>query len=172
MLKLYKKAKDKFHYWEIWIDGDELVTHWGEVGTEGHNKDLAVKDGESAEEILEREAKAKIAEGYSEFTPRAVLTITYQGADLDVEENLDTRYDVEHSMKECLGWTGNGWCDGAEITSKSFTIKCTVVDSIVAAKSAIQTLKDANLLDGAQIETQDNPNEKKVVHWPTKHVKT
>lgn len=155
MLKLYKKTKDKFHYWEIWIDGDELVTHWGEVGTSGTDKALAVKEGEDAEKILEREKQAKIADGYSDIAQNEILSITYKGEDFEIEENLDIRYDVEHLLNECLGWTGNGRCVGADIGSRSFTIKCDVIDSKVAKKTAEDALREANLLEGAHIETRD-----------------
>ena len=73
-------------------------------------------------------------------------------------------YAVEDVMNECLGWTGNGNCDGGDIGSGSINIFCFVVDPQIAAKSAVEWLRKKHLLQGAIMAYEKDDDY--IVLWP------
>jgi hypothetical protein len=54
-------------------------------------------------------------------------------------------------MNNCLGWTGNGLCDGGDIGSGTINIFCYVVNKDIAAKTVLEELNEEKLLDGLKI---------------------
>lgn len=72
-------------------------------------------------------------------------------------------------MNECLGWTGNGHCDGGDIGSGTINIFSYVIDPEIAAKTTIECLREENLLEGAIIAIRENIEqevEEYLVRWP------
>lgn len=79
---------------------------------------------------------------------------------------LKLRHSVEDLMNECLGWTGNGSCDGGDIGSGTANIFNYVVDVGKATRTIIEELKNNNLLQGAKIAYLNPDDEEYIVLYP------
>ncbi|WP_328816723.1 hypothetical protein [Priestia flexa] len=83
-----------------------------------------------------------------------------------MEEVLDKRHHVEDLMNECLGWTGNGFCDGGDIGSFTANIVNYVIDPEKATQTIIENLEKNNLLEGAKIAYLDDDSDEYVALYP------
>ncbi len=81
-------------------------------------------------------------------------------------EELEKRHQVENTLNECLGWTGNGHCDGGDIGSYTINAFSWVVDPHIACKTIVDALRDSGLLQGAVIAYRDREEEYEVL-WPS-----
>lgn len=151
MIKLYKRKPDGLHYWEIWQDGAELVTHWGAVGTMGESKNAKLKRGEDVETAMERAAEAVLREGFSELEPEFELAIQFKCDGFGTPADLDKRHQIEQWMNNALGWTGLGHCDGGDIGSGTANIFSYVVDGKLAAAVAVAVLREQKALEGVTV---------------------
>jgi hypothetical protein len=80
-------------------------------------------------------------------------------------EELDKAHEIEHLFNECLGWTGNGFCDGNDIGSGCLTIFSIIVDPQSAGRTMIAELEKHGLLDGAVIAARYGSEEEyRIVH--------
>lgn len=171
LLKLYKQTESGLQYWEAWEDEDKIVTHRGALGETGVTVEIPLGASEVADLLIERESKPHRANGFEELEPLAELVVQYRCDDWGSPEDLDKRHKVEDLMNECLGWTGNGHCDGGDIGSGTINIFCYVVDPEIAARTTIECLGEENLLDleGTIIAIRENIEqevEKYLVRWP------
>jgi predicted DNA-binding WGR domain protein len=153
MLKLYKKTKGGTRYWEVWAAGRKLVVHWGKLGDTGESKEVPLARGEPAKKAIARLAEPQRAEGYAEIDvdDHAVLIVQHPIAGMGTTTDLDRRDRVEGLLNECLGWSGNGHCDGGDIGSGTTNVFSFVVDPELAAKAAVAALRKNKLLEGAVI---------------------
>ena len=154
MLKLYKRVDNEILYWETW-DKDEKtgVIHWGVVGQRGEDKEIKSGLFSNFRKEIQKEVDKKIAEGYVEINDSDLFTLLIEfnvdghGTTADV----DKRHKLEDKMKEVLGWTGLGDCDGGSIGSGTMEVCCFVVDFDIA-KQVIETkLKDTEFADYTRI---------------------
>ncbi|MBI3464400.1 MAG: DNA ligase [Planctomycetes bacterium] len=53
-------------FWEVWINGNELTTHWGRIGTEGQTKSKAFATPEKAQAEYDKLVAEKLEKGYQE----------------------------------------------------------------------------------------------------------
>lgn len=169
MLKLYKQTRSGLQYWEAWEDEEKIVTHRGTLGETGVTVEIPLSVSEDAELLIERESKPHRANGFEEREPVAELVVQYKCENWGSPEDLDKRHRVEDLMNECLGWTGNGHCDGGDIGSGTINIFSYVIDPEIAAKTTIECLREENLLEGAIIAIRENIEqevEEYLVRWP------
>jgi hypothetical protein len=169
MLKLYKKGPKGLQYWEAWQDNKDIVVHWGTVGDTGQDKKLRLKAGEDADSRIEQESQSARADGFEEIEPNSELVLQYKCDGWGSANDLEKRHQIEDLMNECLGWTGNGHCDGGDIGSGSMNVYCYVVDRLAGVEAVIAKLREVNLLDGALIASKhnvENEDEQYKVHWP------
>ncbi|HJN72982.1 MAG TPA: right-handed parallel beta-helix repeat-containing protein [Myxococcota bacterium] len=54
-------------FWEVQVDGSDVTTRWGRVGTKGQSKTKPHPDPESARRDAEKQAKKKLTKGYVEI---------------------------------------------------------------------------------------------------------
>ena len=168
MIKLYKHINKQTLYWEAWDAGNRsVVIHWGVLGDVGHNKNVNIPKGESADTVIDRESKEPRSDGYKEIHiedhTQIIVQFKTQGVWGD-SDDLNKRHRVEDILNECLGWTGNGDCDGGDIGSGTINVFLFVVDPYLAKDSIVAALKQNNLIDGAIIAI-DHKDDYEVV-WP------
>jgi predicted DNA-binding WGR domain protein len=166
MLKLYKKQGRRVRYWEAWAAGKKIVVHWGKVGDTGENKEVRLAAGETAKKAIARHAEAPRAEGFEEMSldDHAVLIVQHKTKSWGSGDDLAKRHRIEELLNECLGWTGNGHCDGGDIGSGTTNVFSFVVDPHLAAKTVVATLKKNKLLEGAIVAF--HRGEAATVLWP------
>ena len=168
MVKLYKRAGHQVQYWEAWKAGETTVTvHWGMLGETGNSKDVSVPRGKSAEDVIDRESQQPRSNGYEEISIDEHCGIIVQFKTEDAwgdTADLDKRYQVEDILNDCLGWTGNGHCDGGDIGSGTINAYSFVVDPRLAKDAIVAALKKHGLIDGAIIAVQRGDDHE--VLWP------
>ncbi|MFJ7754577.1 hypothetical protein ACQKGI_02240 [Peribacillus muralis] len=76
-----------------------------------------------------------------------VVQYTY---DTEEERNtmLEKRQEVEDLMNGCLGWEGNGKCDGGDLGSGTASMLHFLIDLEKAVQTSLEELKDNDLLEG------------------------
>jgi hypothetical protein len=160
METLYKFEGDKVSYWEAWEAEGQIIIHWGELGDRGESHTLAMKQGQSAKKFIAQEAKKYRAEGYRKLKEDEEVTVLvqYQVDGWGTPEDLDKRHAVEDRLNECLGWTGNGRCDGGDIGSGTMNVCSLVVNPYLAGQTIVEELRKNNMLEGAviAIEREDS----------------
>ncbi len=170
MLKLYKKNETNTQYWEAWEREGSVVIHTGVLGDEGEVEQIELADGEDINEIIAAESLDVLSEGYAEVSSddHGHLILQYKMKGPWAEESaVEKRHAVEDMIDQCLGWTGNGHCDGGDIGSGTVNIFSFVVDPAIAKKTILALLQEEKLLDGATLALQND--ESYEVLWPEKH---
>ncbi len=153
MRKLYKTTKERTEYWEAWDVGRKLVVHFGTLGTTGKKKTVRIPSGVTAASMIAKEAAAPKRDGFKPVADddHATLVVQYKTKGWGSTKDLDKRTKVENLLNECLGWTGNGHCDGGDIGSGTINTFSFVIDPALAAKTVVTALKKKKLLTGAVI---------------------
>lgn len=168
MKKLYKTINGVLHYQEAWTDDEECTFHWGVVGSEGKLETYLIDGDLLKEPAVDNVLAPAVEEGYREIPPDAhfQIVVQYKTADfMGSAEELEKRHQVEDILNECLGWTGNGHCDGGDIGSYTINVFSWVVDGHVACKTIVGALRDAGLLQGVVIAYRNRDEEYEVL-WP------
>ncbi|HEX8457728.1 MAG TPA: hypothetical protein VF656_10565 [Pyrinomonadaceae bacterium] len=160
METLYKFESDQASYWEAWEDDGEIIIHWGQLGERGETRIIALQRGHSAKKFIAQEAKKYRADGYRELREdeEVTLLVQYRLDNWGTSEDLDIRHTVENLLNECLGWTGNGKCDGGDIGSGTMNVCSIVVNPYLAAQTIVEELRKNNFLEGVviAIEREDS----------------
>ncbi|MFC3209652.1 hypothetical protein [Planomicrobium okeanokoites] len=161
MIKLVKEVDNTVAYWEVWKDGKKLTVHSGFVGETGEAEEVKLKMFERAEKIMEELAEEKLAEGYDYLDEDELieLVLQYPYEEQHMEKALEKRQQVEDLMNNCLGWTGNGACDGGDIGSGTTNIFNYVIDVEKALKTILEELTEENLLANVKIAFLDEDEE-------------
>lgn len=139
MIKMIKKGIINISYWESWFDSelDEIILHYGKVGHLGTTTVFKKQANQDLERIINEFGENMNKRGFKVLDPDTDLTeiiIQYRIVDgINVELDLDKRYNVENILNECLGWTGNGFCDGGDYGSGTMNVFCYVIDVRKAA---------------------------------------
>jgi hypothetical protein len=166
MRKLYKTTKGRKQYWEAWNVGRKLVVHFGTLGTVGKKKTVRIRKGVSIASAIAKEAAAPRRDGFEPIAldDHATLIVQYKTKGWGSSEDHDKRVKVEDLLNECLGWTGNGHCDGGDIGSGTINAFSFVVDPHLATKTVVAALRQKNWLEGAMIAFHRGDDPK--VLWP------
>ncbi|MBO9129867.1 hypothetical protein [Bacillus sp. 165] len=158
MIKLVKDTQ----YWEVWNDEGILTVHYGKIGDIGKAEEL---EADNAEETMQKLAEEKLQEGYTyveeDSLTEFVIQYQYEG---DEQEALDSRYYIEEIMNECLGWTGNGFCGGGDMSEGLMNIYCFVLNVNIATETIIEELEHQNALQGAVLAYCSSDDEFQVVY--------
>jgi hypothetical protein len=168
LVKLYKNVGGIVHYHEAWNDRNRVILHWGVLGRIGDKRIITVNKGETVESVVQRELAKPRRDGYQEIADdeHKLLVIQYKLQNWGSVRDLEKRHEVEAVVNECLGWTGNGHCDGGDIGSGTINIFSYVIDPIVACKNIVMDLRDKGLPEGAVIAFADDDFK---VLWPENH---
>ncbi|GIN89422.1 hypothetical protein [Siminovitchia terrae] len=168
MIKMIKQLDDEILYWEVWQDGKTLILHYGTVGDTGETEEKKLPLLKKAEKVMDELSKEKLNEGFDYLDEDGLieLVIQYSYKESDMESTLEKRHDVEDLMNECLGWTGNGYCDGGDIGSGTANIFNYVIDVEKAAQTIMEELKDNALLEDAKIAYSNPEDEEYIVLYP------
>ncbi|MCJ8015210.1 WGR domain-containing protein [Paenibacillus sp. KQZ6P-2] len=152
MIKLIKKDS-KLQYWEVWEDGKTLIVHFGTVGDTGETEEINLSLIQKAKKVMEKLAKEKVNNGFEFLDEDKLiqLVVQYSYEEGEMEATLNKRHFVEDLMNECLGWTGNGSCDGGDIGSGTANIINYVINVDEALRAIIEVLTNNNLLENVKI---------------------
>ncbi len=168
MVKLYKESDGTIYYFEMWIDEEEiLTTHKGILGEIGETSNINNKNLPPQIEMAKAIEKY-LEQGYSEDITLTELIIQYpiekRAKPTDVTGQIE---DVEACLNNCLGWTGNGHCDGGDYAYDIATFFCYVVDKDIAATTIVDALEQDNLLfAGLKIAYADEKTEEYQLIYP------
>jgi hypothetical protein len=168
-VRLYKRGRRSIRYWEAWTRGLWGVVHEGRVGDRGKSKDLLPLPDRPVEQQIAEEAEKVRGKGYAEI-PREKqyqVVVQYRLQTWGSVEDLDKAHEIEHLFNECLGWTGNGFCDGNDIGSGCLNIFSIVVDAQFAAQTMVAELQKHKLLGGAVIAARYGDEEEYWVLHPS-----
>ncbi|PSL41011.1 hypothetical protein B0H99_103145 [Planomicrobium soli] len=166
MIKLIKEINSTLAYWEVWNDGKLLTIHSGFVGETGDTEELKLKMFERSEKVMDKLAEEKLAEGYDYLDEDELieLVLQYPYEEQHMEKALEKRHQVEDLVNNCLGWTGNGACDGGDIGSGTTNIFNYVIDVEKALKTILEELTEENLLENVKIAFLDENEEYIGIH--------
>ena len=156
MKKLYLRRNGRVcEYHEAWIDGSDVVQHWGTVGSRGFNSTSPLDPDLTDEKNVDKHLDPWAAKGYGPIRPGEewALEITYALAASFDPVALHKRHALEGRLGELLGWTGLGHVDGGSIGSGTMEVFCFVVDPKVAAEVVEVDLRGTEYEDYAGIET-------------------
>lgn len=167
---MIKQVDDQLVYWEVWQNGKQLIIHYGSVGDTGEREKKKLSPFQKGEKQMKELAKEKIKEGYDYLDEDTLyqLVIQYRYEEHQLEEKLDDRYHIESIMNECLGWTGNGACDGGDIGSGTINIFNYVVDPEKAAQIILEELEYIQLkeVEGTKIAYLNPKTEEYITLYP------
>lgn len=152
MLKLYKKRRSKFYYWETWdIDERSGTIHWGIAGEVGEDKEVSADSKEEYRVLIEKEVERLTADGYqikldSEMG-KVALSYEAEGEGEGSKKDNEKIQALEDRLNECLGWTGLGHVHDAHIMEGKLFVFCFVVDVEVALRVIEEDLKETAFKD-------------------------
>lgn len=153
MLKLYKVIDGMLHYHEAWVNGSELIEHWGIAGEQGETRTYAVDRSKSDDDNVRAALKERAEYGYQPIDPEGqhTLLIEYLVVGMGTKADLAKRHRLEDRMNDTLGWTGLGNCDGGSIGSGSMEVCCYVVDFDLAKRAIAKDLENTEFADYSRI---------------------
>ena len=169
MVKLYKKSDSATYYFETWVNEDKtLTTHQGKLGEVGETENLDTKNNDLSTDVLLAKYISKQKEaGYEEVNDLTEFIVQYSyEKDPDKAELIEKRDYLESLFNNCLGWTGNGHCDGGDIGSTTMNIFCYVVDKNIAIHTILEVLEEEDLLDNLKIAYADEITEEYIGLYP------
>jgi len=158
MLKLYKSSRTGVRYWEAWKASWAVVVHEGKLGERGRTRYLFPEDDQTPEQCIEEAARKPRAKGYAEI-PREEqhqVVVQYRLKTWGSPEDLTKGHKIEGLFNECLGWTGNGRCDGNDIGSGTLHLFSIVVDPELGAATLVEELRKNRLLTGAVVAIRES----------------
>jgi hypothetical protein len=167
MLKLYKRSRGVTRYWEAWDHGVWVVVHEGRLGERGKSKLVKPRKDKTPEQAIAEAAEKPRAKGYAEIPndEQFQVVVRYRLKTSGSVEDLDKSHEIEHRFNECLGWTGNGFCDGNDIGNGCLNIFSLVVDPQLAVRTMVAELRKLRLLRGAVIAARYG-EEYRIIHPP------
>ena len=157
MLKLYKRVPAGILYWEAWTDAGRVVIHEGRLGQRGKARYQRPPKGTTLKQFIARAAKERCAQGYKAIRTEDhhQVVAQYQLNGWGSARDLDKAIKIQGLFDECLGWTGNGHCDGNDIGDGSMNIFSDVVDPELGAKTLVAELRKHRLLAGAVVAVRE-----------------
>lgn len=164
MIKLVKGTM----YWEVWEEEHSLVVHEGIVGHCGETRKVKVKQNQDVTATMLSLSNEMRKEGFHDLDNRNLeeISIEYQIDGFGTEGDLSKRHYIEDWMNDCLGWTGNGLCEGGDIGSGGMTIYCSVIDIEKAIETILAALDSEGYLEGAIIQHLDRKSDDFIIVYP------
>lgn len=168
MIKLYKRQPTHIQYWETWEKEGQTCVHFGRVGERGETLWFPPAQREAIAARLERDIASLRDTGYEtiEDDDHVELVLQYRIARVGTTADLSRRHKVEELIDECLGWTGNGRCDGGDVGSGTTNVFCFVIDPVAALEAVVTTLRREGLLEGVVIAHATEEEDEYQVLWP------
>ncbi|WP_045516880.1 hypothetical protein [Neobacillus niacini] len=168
MIKMKKLVDEKVFYWEVWQDGKSLIIHYGIVGDTGETEEKKLSLFQRAEKLMDELAEVKANDGYEYIDEDELfeLVVQYSYKEDEMDAILEKRHNVEDLLNECLGWTGNGSCDGGDIGGGTANIFNFVVDVEKATKTIVEELQNNNLLVEVKIAYLNPEEEEYIALYP------
>lgn len=153
MIKLYKREIGITKYFEIWLNDDDisLSIHTGSLGEVGQSEDVFFdEEGDLPVRVgMNQIVEKQKAVGFSEIDNLTEVVFQLncigQSTDIYLQEKKDR---LEVLLNECLGWTGNGHCDGGYADSGVICLFCYVVDRNIAVRTILDMLSDEKCVEG------------------------
>jgi hypothetical protein len=157
MLKLYKRGRAGFRYWEAWKATWLVVVHEGKLGDRGKTRHMIPEDGQTPELCIEEAAVGPRAKGYEEIPveEQNQVVVQYRLKSWGSPADLEKGHKIAALFNECLGWTGNGRCDGHDIGGGTLNIFSVVVDAELGAATMVEELRKHRLLEGAVMAVRE-----------------
>ena len=143
MLRLYKAEGGRTRYWEAWDVDGLVVIHRGVVGTRGETRRIPLGEGQDATAVIEAESGAARAQGFCTIDPdpeRQVI-VACDTTGFEPDEIVGMSRMLEELCNECLGWTGNGYCDSPAYGGRSLSVYCPVIDRDLAVEAVVAELR-------------------------------
>lgn len=168
IVKLYKETDGAIHYFEMWIDEDETLTsHEGILGEIGETESFGAPE-KNEDSLPPRIAMSKAIQtylnlGYTEDITwtEIIVQVAAKASDKELTET------IEAMLNNCLGWTGNGHCDGSNTDNKLSTFFCYVVDKVIAVETIVEAFEEEDLdLDNLRIAYADDKTEEYMLIYP------
>jgi hypothetical protein len=168
MLKLYKRGRTGVRYWEAWKTPGMVVVHEGRLGERGKTRFLLPAERQRPERLIAEAATKPQAKGYAEvpLEEHYQVVVQYRLKTWGSPEDLNKGHKVEELFNECLGWTGNGRCDGNDIGSGTMNVFSYVIDPELAVETMVAALRQHRLLKGAFVAVREGEDYRVV--YPTR----
>jgi hypothetical protein len=143
VLRLYNRGNGPFRYWTAWAINGRVIVHLGVVGSRGETRSIEVANGQDAAVVIERESAAPRAEGFTDLDldPERQVVVACDTTGYEPDEIAGTVKMLEDLCNECLGWTGNGYCDGPAYGRNRVSVFCPVVERDLAVETVIAALR-------------------------------
>lgn len=161
MIKLIKEVDNDINYLEVSINGETITVHNGVVGENGETEEIKLKFIENTDEVIGNFVEDKLNEGYELLDSEKLIGLyaTYPYENHQLEEVLEKRQMIYDLMNDCLGRTGNGYCDQGGIGMGNVDVFNYVIDVKKALKTILEELSNNNLLDTLKITFFYYPDE-------------
>lgn len=175
MIKLYKESDGGIQYAEAWVQDGTCTFHWGVVGEQGNASTTALSPGTSDEDAIESVLRKSRADGFSQIPleDQALVILSYKTEhEWGDADDLEKRHLVEETLNECLGWTGNGHCDGGDIGTGEMSVFSVVVDVDAACQTIFRELGSIGLLSGATIRSRSTKDQEAIDHFVPEELAT
>jgi hypothetical protein len=143
LLRLYNVGGGPARYWTAWAIEGRVIVHRGVVGSRGETRHIELAGGQDAGAVIEQEAKAVRVEGFGTIDPdpERQIVVTGDATGCEPDEIAGTARMFERLCNECLGWTGNGYCDGPAYGHGTVSVFCPVVDRERAIETVVTQLR-------------------------------
>lgn len=157
MLKLYKRGRAGVRYWEAWTIPGMVVVHTGKLGERGATKFLIPDHGQTPALCLKQAARKPRAQGYAVIpaSKQHQVVVRYRLKTWGAPADLAKGHKLQALFNECLGWTGNGRCDGNDFGSGTLNVFSLVVDADLGAATLVKELRKNRLLKGAVVAIRE-----------------
>ena len=169
MMKLYKQSEGSTRYFEVWINEDNTITiHKGTLGEVGETETIETRKNDLPSNItLAKYVSEQKQIGYEEHEDLTEFIVQYSyDKDADQAELTEKRDYLESLFNNCLGWTGNGHCDGGDIGLGTMNIFCYVVDKNIAVHTILEVLEEEDLMENLKIAYADESTEEYIGLYP------
>src|SRR5262249_59206231 len=105
--------------------------------------DVERAEGQDAAAVIEAEAASARAEGFGtlEPDPERQVIVTDDTTGYEPDEIVNVGHMLEYLCNECLGWTGNGYCDGPAYGKNRVSVYCPVVERDLAVQAIVAELR-------------------------------
>ena len=172
MVKLYKTYPTKTSYFEVWLNDDEmsLTIHTGEVGHTGMTEDVFYdEEGDLPVKVaMNQLIVAQKEMGYDTVSLTELIVQYTFGSDKKSDLILTEKEQIEILLNECLGWTGNGHCEGGDAESEIVNLFCYVVDKEIAIDTILKAIEENGLPQNLKIAYADEKTEEYISLYPVK----
>lgn len=159
MVKLYKKTDGQIQYFEVWLNEDNTITsHSGTLGDVGEteNLDSDSNDGLPVKVQMDKLIFEARQNGYEVIDDMTELVIQFSYSINDARKDVEQEVvDIESIVNNCLGWTGNGHCDGWNIDAGKVNMFCFVMDKDIAVETITDEVESGELLNDLRIAFLD-----------------